>query len=196
MFLSTFQHSMRKLEHFREQKFEVILEEQGSALEKLEEDCSQAQQETEQLRASIRQCSRLTASVATALSSGFLSPPAVLHLQDELDTFWTGLDMSNSKHMCGGIHGNMQVIVSYLRGNVDGVSGQKTDCSCQTEEEVGGQMTQSVKKLQSLRRNIDHLMRSAAMHDSIPSSLVETGKISLTEDQNSSTSNISWFVIY
>ena len=98
--------------------------------------------------------------------------------------------------MCGGIHGNMQVIVSYLRGNVDGVSGQKTDCSCQTEEEVGGQMTQSVKKLQSLRRNIDHLMRSAAMHDSIPSSLVETGKISLTEDQNSSTSNISWFVIY
>ena len=173
---------MRKLEHFREQKFQVILEEQGSALEKLEEDRSQAQQEMEQLRASITQCSRLTASVAAAVSSGFISPPAVSHLQDELDTFWTGLDMSNSKHMCRGIHDNMQVIVSYLRGNVDGVSGQKTDRSCQTEEEVGGQLTQSIKKLHSLRQKIGDLMTNVATHDSIPSGLVETGKISLTED--------------
>ena len=165
---------MRKLENFREQKFEVILDEQGTALEKLEEDCGQAQQEAEQLRACLEQCSRITEAVAGTLSSGFISPLAVSDVQGELDTFWSWLESRDvPKHM-SSIHGSMQTVVSYLRGNMKGFCGQKINRSSQTEEEeVGGQLTESVKKLQSLRRNIDRLMTTTSMQESIPGCLVE-----------------------
>ena len=193
MINSAFEHSMRKLGNFHDHRFDVNqdehdtnMDEQSSTLqqeykqlqqemEQKQQEMEQKQQEMEQLHASITQCIQLTASMATALPSGFICPPDVLHLQDKPD-------MSNLKH-------NLQVVLSSLQK----IRSQKSDCECQTEEMVDEPLTQSIKKLQSLMQNIDNLKTRAAKHDTMCSSRLKTGKISLTQDHNSLTSHVSWF---
>ena len=157
---------MRKLEHFREHKFEAILDEQGTAMEKLEEECSVATTEAELLRGCITRCTEITAAVAHTVG-GFVSPLAIADLQSDLDAFgaWINgsVSVAESKHM-SGFRGSIQAIVSYLRGNVHGYG--RSHSSSQTEdEELCGQMTTTMRKLHALRSDIDGVAANACVRE-------------------------------
>ena len=167
IFMATFQQSMRKLEHFREHKFEAILDEQGTTMERLEEECSVAQTEVELLRSCVARCNEITDAVAHTLIGGFLSPLAVADLQSDVDAFgaWINTSVSASKHMCG-FRSSVQTIVSYLRTNALGYRGETKDVKTQTEdEELCGQMTTTIRKLHALRSDIDGVVANACTRE-------------------------------